>query len=383
MIAQAALVLTEEETMLKQSAHDFFTQKMPINTLRKLRDDNDPVGFDRERWREMAALGWAGILIPEEYGGTAFGYRGIGQIFEESGRQLAASPLVSTALTAAPLIAVGGSAAQKDDALTAIATGERIVALAFEEGSRHQPCRITTRAERTGAGYRLSGNKTCVLDGHVADQLIVVARTGAADDDPRGLTLFLVDTRCEGITCQRTTMVDSRNAANLQFSNVEVSAQAVLGECNAGYNLLEPVLDGARSGLAAEMLGSALEAFDRTRAYLNLRTQFGVPIGSFQALKHRAALMFCEIELTKSAVIAALSALDERTSDLALLASLAKAKASETLELVSNEAVQLHGGIGMTDAEEIGFFLKRARVAQQLFGDASFHRDRYAKLRGF
>ena len=189
--------------------------------------------------------------------------------------------------------------------------------------------------------------------------------------------------RSAGITRTRSFMVDSRNAARIRFHDVAVGADAVLGEVDQGAGVLEQVLDRGRIGLAAEMLGSAAEAFDRTLNYLKTRKQFGVPIGSFQALKHRAAEMFCEIELAKSVVLDSLSGLDERRNDVAQLASLAKARLSDTLFLVSNEGVQMHGGIGMTDEEEIGFFMKRARVAQATFGDAAFHRDRYATLEGF
>ncbi|NQV20644.1 MAG: acyl-CoA dehydrogenase family protein [Rhodospirillales bacterium] len=378
-----SMLLNEEQTLLKDAAHGFFEEKLPIPALRKLRDDKDTTGFDRDRWREMAEMGWAGVLVPEAYGGVEFGYKGLGQILEESGRTLAASPLVSTVLLCAPLVLAAGNEIQKQEVLGAIAGGERILALALEETQRHAPTRIATTAEKSGDGYRLNGAKTFVLDGHVADQLIVIARTSGANDDPRGLSLFLVDGNAKGLTRRRTVMVDSRNAANITLDNVDVGADALLGPLDDGFAVLEPVLDGARIGLAAEMLGNGLEAFTRTLEYLKMREQFGVPIGSFQALKHRAALMFCEIELTTSAVLEALTALDEKRNDVPQLASLAKAKACEMLELVSNEAVQLHGGIGMTDEEEIGFFLKRARVAQQTFGDAIFHRDRYATLMGF
>jgi alkylation response protein AidB-like acyl-CoA dehydrogenase len=356
---------------------------MPISSLRKLRDEKDATGFDRDLWREMVEMGWAGVLVPEAYGGVDFGYKGLGQILEESGRTLAATPLVSTVLVCAPLVLAVGSDAQKKEILGAVASGERILALALDETPRHAPARIATSAQKKGDGYTLNGTKTFVLDGHVADQLIVTARTSGEDDDPRGLSLFLVDANAKGLARTRTIMVDSRNAANVALDNVQVGADALLGPEGDGFAVLEPVLDGARIGLAAEMLGSGLEAFERTLEYLKIREQFGVPIGSFQALKHRAALMFCEIELTKSAVLEALTALDEKRNDVPQLASVAKAKASEMVELVSNEAVQLHGGIGMTDEEEIGFFLKRARVAQQTFGDAGFHRDRYAALMGF
>lgn len=377
------LVLNEEQNILKRSAQEFFSARQPLKALRTLRDHQDATGFDPRLWRAMADLGWAGILVPEAYGGAAFGYQGLGLILEEAGRSLAASPLISTALLGAPLLVNAGSEAQKRALLGAVAAGERVIALALDEQPRHAPIRIVTRAKPRGSGYVIKGSKVMVLDGHVADQLLVVARTSGADDAAQGLTIFLVDTTARGITCTRLALVDSRNAANVVFDNVEVAATAILGTLDTGYSALEPVLDGARVGLAAEMLGSGLEAFERTLRYLKLRVQFGVPIGSFQALKHRAALMYCEIELTRSAVREALTALDERRRDVPELASLAKAKACEMLELVSSEAIQLFGGIGMTDEEEIGFFLKRARVAQQTFGDAIFHRDRYATLMGF
>ena len=378
-----SMLPNEEQTILKHAAHEFFRARMPVASLRRLRDEREGAGFDPALWREMAAMGWAGILIPEAYGGSDFGYKGLGLLLEEAGRNLAASPLLSTALVAAPLILAAGSEAQKREILGAIAAGERIVALALDEGPRHAPAHHTLRADKRGDGYVLSGTKAFVLDGAAADQIVVVARTEGGPDDVHGLSLFVLDAQVPGVQRQRRHLVDGRNCADIRFDGVELSERALLGRANEGYALLEPVLDGARACLAAEMLGSGLEAFERTLAYLKLRTQFGVPIGSFQALKHRAAEMFCEIELTRSAVLEALSALDARREDVAELASLAKAKACDMLELVSNEAIQMHGGIGMTDEEEIGFFLKRARVAQLTFGDAHFHRERYATLAGF
>lgn len=378
-----SMLLNEEQTILKRSAQEFFKARVPVKKLRELRDARDPIGFDLDLWREMAALGWAGILIPEAYGGAEFGYKGLGQILEEAGRTLAASPLISTALLGAPLVLAAGNEGQKQAVLPAVASGQHILALALEEGPRHAPRHCATSASASGNGYRLQGSKTFVIDGHIADQLIVVARTGGAINDAAGLTLFLVDGHVPGLTRARTFMVDGRNAANLRFDGVEVSQDAVLGEIGQAYAVVETILDGARVGLAAEMLGNGLEAFERTLAYLKLRRQFDVPIGSFQALKHRAALMYCELELCRSAVLEALTALDEQRANVPVLATLAKAKACDMLELVSSEAIQMHGGIGMTDAEEIGFFLKRARLAQQLFGDAMFHRDRYATLLGF
>jgi alkylation response protein AidB-like acyl-CoA dehydrogenase len=369
------LILSEEAQMVRETAHAFFRERSPVTALRKLRDDNDPVGFSRDLWRQMAELGWTGFLVAEDDGGSAFGMTGLAQVMEAAGRTLTASPLLSTALIGASLLSLGGSEEQKAELLQPLLAGEHIVALALEEAARHSPDNIAVTAERDGTGYRLNGRKTFVLDGHIADTLIVVARTAGE------VTLFLVPG--EAATRKRLSMVDSRNAAVIQFDNVVLGPDAVLGRVGAGTGLLDLTLDRARAGLAAEMLGSAQEAFDRTVQYLKDRKQFGVAIGSFQALKHRAAQMFCEVEITRSAVLASVSALDGNANDAAALISLAKSKANETFYLCANEGVQMHGGIGMTDEHEIGFFMKRSRAAQATFGDTRFCRDRYARLMGF
>jgi len=369
------LILSEEAQMVRETAFDFFRERSPITALRKLRDDNDPVGFSRDLWKQMADLGWTGFLVSEDDGGSAFGMTGLAQVMEAAGRTLAATPLMSTALLGASLLALGGSEDQKAQYLPPLLAGEHIFALALEEGARHAPNQISTKAERDGAGYRLSGKKTFVLDGHIPDTLIVAARTDG------GVTLFLVPGEAANRT--RLAMVDSRNAALITLDQVAVGPNAVLGRLDGGADLLELALDRARAGLAAEMLGSANEAFDRTVQYLKDRKQFGVAIGSFQALKHRAAQMFCEVEITRSAVLAAVSALDSNANDAAVVVSLAKAKANETFFLCGNEGVQMHGGIGMTDEHEIGFFMKRSRVAQASFGNTAFCRDRYATLMAY
>jgi alkylation response protein AidB-like acyl-CoA dehydrogenase len=374
------LILSSEAQMVRDTALEFFKERSPITALRRLRDTNDPDGFSRGLWRKMAELGWTGFLVPEDHGGTEFGVLGLAQVMEAAGRTLAASALVSTALVGASLLAMAGSADQKAEHLPPLVAGERLFALALEEGSRHQPYRIDAKAEKQGAGYRLSGKKVFVLDGHIADVLIVAARTSGGRDDRDGITLFLVPGDAPGVTRLRTIMIDSRNAAQIRFDNV---SGEVLGRVDGGADVLDRVLDRARACLAAEMLGSATEAFDRTVQYLKDRKQFGVAIGSFQALKHRAAQMFCEVEVTRSAVIAACSALDENTNDATALAVLAKGKANDTLDLCGNEGVQMHGGIGMTDEHEIGFFMKRARVARATFGDTAFSRNCYAALMGY
>lgn len=372
------MILTDEARMVRETAFDFFRENSPITALRSLRDTRDPDGFSRPLWREMANLGWTGFLVPEDDGGSAFGMTGLAQVMEAAGRTLAATPLLSTALIGASLLALGGSDDQRAEILPGVLAGEHILALALEEGARHDPGHIDTQARPDGKGWRLTGRKSFVLDGHVADTLIVAART---PNDRPGLSLFLVP--AEAAQRTRLELVDSRNAALVRFDDVVLGPEAVLGGLGGGANLLEQVLDRARAGLAAEMLGSAQEAFDRTVQYLKDRRQFGVAIGSFQALKHRAAHMFCEVEMTRSAVMAAVSALDHQGNDAAALCLLAKAKANETLYLCGNEGIQMHGGIGMTDEHEIGFFTKRSRVAQATFGDTRYCRDRYAAMMGY
>jgi len=378
-----ALVLSSDALMVRDTAMDFFPTKSPVKEFRKLRDSNDPDGFSRQLWQEMADLGWTGFLVSEDHGGSEFGLTGLAQVLEASGRTLAATPLIATALVGASALELAGSSNQKADHLPGLVAGETLFALALEEGPHHAPNRIATTATGAGSGFVINGQKVFVLDGHVADILIVAARTAGSRNDRAGITLFLVPANASGISRTRNHMVDSRNAASIRFENVAVGADAVLGPIDGGADGLEAILDRARAGLAAEMLGSASEAFDRTLQYLKDRRQFGVAIGSFQALKHRAAQMFCEIEATRSAVLAATAAIDDRANDAAALVSLAKTKASETLRLCGDEGVQMHGGIGMTDEHEIGFFLKRARVAEATFGNAAFHRDRYASLMGY
>ena len=379
------MILNEEQNMLKDSAKSFCEENAPIGQLRKLRDEDSADGFDRDTWSQMVELGWAGIPFPEEHGGLAFGYKGLGVVTEETGRTLAASPLFATVWLGGTILNLGGSAVQKAELLPKVAAGELLLALALEESHRHNPYGVAANAVSTGDGYTISGSKKFVLDGHVADKLIVAARTSGAAGDRDGISLFLVDRDADGVAVTRTKMVDSRNAANVELSDVAVGAGALIGEAGKGADVLDPALDIARIGVSAEMLGSTQECFDRTVQYLKDREQFGVPIGSFQALKHRAANMFCEIELSKSCVLEALSALDEARDphEVAKLASLTKAKVGETFHTVSREGIQMHGGIGMTDEFDIGFFIKRAAVTEQTFGDVNFHRNRYGELEGY
>ena len=381
-----ALVLSEDQQLLKDSAKNFCEQNAPVSVLRGLRDSKDEQGYDQTIWSQMIDLGWAGMAIPEAYGGFDFGYGGLGVVLEETGKTLVSSPLISTVLAGATAIVQLGSETQKQDLLPKIVAGELLTAIALDEHVIHNPSKIATTATRIEDGYSLNGSKTFVLDGHIANMLIVVARTSGETDSEQGISLFLVDANAKGLNVARTIMVDSRNCSNIQFNNVAVAEDALLGELDQGFNGLDTVLDIARIGIAAEMLGSMQTVFESILEFLKQREQFGVLIGSFQGLQHRAAEMYSEIELCKSAVRAALAGLDDpdtTQAEIAELASMTKAKLSEVFFLVSNEGIQMHGGIGMTDEFDVGFFIKRARVAQQFLGDASFHRDRYATLNGF
>jgi alkylation response protein AidB-like acyl-CoA dehydrogenase len=376
-------VLSEEQTMIRDGAKSWVQEKSPVTAFRKMRDSGNLDGFDRNAWNEMAEMGWAGILIPEEFGGTGLGYLTLGLVLEETGRTLTASPLISTALTATSALLLGGNDAQKKKYLPQIAEGKLIATLAVDEGPHHVPEKIALKGEKSGNGYKLNGKKSFVLDGGTADLIIVPARTSGKPGDKNGITLFLVDGKANGLSREKLKTVDSRGVANLTLDNVEVGADAVLGSLDQGAGLLESTLDRARAGLAAEMLGHAMQSFDVTLEYLKTRVQFGQVIGSFQALQHRAARMFTDLELARSCVEGALQAIDRDANDVAQLASLAKAKVGDLVHLVSNEMVQMHGGIGMTDAHDAGLYLKRARAQEATFGGSSYHRDRYATLLGY
>lgn len=378
-----ALVLNEEQRLLQDTAREFLTTNAPVEALRKLRDSRDPTGYDGALWQQMAEMGWASIILPEQYGGLDFGFPGLGVVMEEMGRTLTASPLFASAVVGASAILLGGSDERKETLLPQIAQGSLTLALALEESHHHRPTSIATTATKSGDGYTLNGCKSFVLDGHSVDTLIVVARTSGDNNAAKGISLFLVPRDAPGVSVQRTLMADSRNCANISLENVTVAAEDIVGTVDEGWQTLEPVLDRGRAAIAAEMMGCALEAFDRTIAFLKEREQFGALIGSFQALQHRAAHMQSELELARSVLLQTLSTVDDAPDQLPLMASLAKARLNNLVKLVTNEAVQMHGGIGVTDELEIGFFLKRARVAMQVFGDTGFHEDRYATLCGY
>jgi len=363
--------------MLKDQANAWARDESPVTKFRQLRDSGAARRYDDATWQEISAMGWPGILIPEAFGGSDMDYATFGVVLEETGRQLVASPLLASGLVGASALLLGGSDAQKQHWLPRIAAGSAIVTLAVDEGPHHGPEQLALAATASGEGFKLDGSKVFVLEGGSADAFVVAARTDGAPGEQSGISLFLVPADASGLSVSALKTADSRGYADLTFAGVEVGADSVIGEVGNGFPLLDALLDRARAGLAAEMLGTACEAFDRTLEYLKTREQFGQVIGSFQSLGHRAATLFMDMEFARSCVEAALRAIDTDDPETPILCSLAKCKAGEFLHDMSNDMIQMHGGIGMTDEFDAGFYLKRARATEATFGGQSFHRRRY------
>ncbi len=375
--------LTEEQSMLKDQASAWASEQAPVLKFREMRDSGAEAAFVDTTWQAIVEMGWTGILIPEAYGGSDLGYLTFGVVLEELGRQLTASPLFASAYVGATAVLLGGNEAQQQALLPGVVDGSEILTLALEEGPRHAPENTALSAASADGGYVLNGAKTFVLEGMAATTFIVAARTSGAAGDSSGLTLFVVPADAAGVSRERLSVVDSRGYANVSFADVSVGAEQVLGTVDGGGELLEAILDRARAGVCADMMGTGAQAFDMTLEYLKTREQFGRVIGSFQALGHRAADLFSAMELARSCHEAALQAIDSNADDVALLSSLAKCRVGEFLHFMSNQLIQIHGGIGMTDEFDAGFYLKRARAVETLFGNRGYHRDRYARLLGF
>lgn len=370
----AKLVRTEEETMLADAARGFLDGAAPVSHLRGLRDAGKT--HDPDLWKEMAEMGWAGILVPESAGGSDMGHAAAAVLAEEMGKTLVASPFLSTAVIAATALRQVADD-RANAALARIASGEATYALAIDESNKFDPEASALEARPEGNGFRLTGTKGFVVDGGLADRLLVLANTG------NGLTLFDIPADRAGIDRTTQDMIDSRDAARIRFDDVEATGEDVVGQVDDAMTVLKPALEAGQSALAAEMAGLAAGAFGMTVDYLKERKQFGLEIGRFQALQHRAAHLWCETEVTASAILHAGRKLDEDPQNAALAVSLAKARATATASLAVREGVQMHGGIGMTDAFDMGFYMKRARVSAEWLGDYGYHAARVAQLRGF
>jgi alkylation response protein AidB-like acyl-CoA dehydrogenase len=376
------LYLNDDQAMLKDAAAPFIADAAPISHLRSLRNSGDATGFSRDVWKQFAEMGFTGVLVPEGKGGMGLGHAEAGIVLEEIGRNLAPSPFLTTSVAAASALKAAGGAVA-DEWLPRIAGGDAVIALAIDESQRHRPERTALKAERSGNGFRLTGTKTFVLHGHVADMLLVVARTGGAPGETDGLTLFAVPRDAAGMHADPRRLVDSSLASKMTLEGVEVDADAVVGEVDQGWAALAPLLASARAGSAAELLGVGQGAMDMTMTYLKQRKQFGQLIGEFQSLQHRAAHLYSELEIARAAVMKAQQLLDEGNAGAELMVSVAKAKAGQAANLAVREGVQMHGGIGMTDEYDIGLYMKRDRGLAEFMGDISYHTDRVARLSGY
>ena len=378
-----ALILTEEQTMLLESARDFLNSESPVSQLRHLRDTADTTGFSKALWKQFADMGFSGVLVPEAQGGMGLGYVEVGIVMAQIGHNLSASPFLASNVVATTALLHAGNPTQQALWLPRLASGSAIATLALEEHTKHRPTHIALSATPTVDGFILNGSKTFVLESHVADLLIVAARRAGEPGDLEGITLFLVDAKADGVDIERTVMADAHNAGRIRFNQVKVNSEAVLGPVDGGWTPLNAALNAGRAAVAAELLGVADEAFTRTVQYLKERKQFDQLIGEFQGLQHRAAQLYSELEITRAAVAQALSKLDTDPTTAGESVSIAKARAGRTATLAVQEAVQMHGGMGMTDEFDIGFFMKRARVLQELFGDSNFHLNQLAQSRGY
>ncbi len=377
-----AMLLNEDQSMLRDSARDFMASEAPVAHLRKFRDMDCKDGFSHSLWKQFAEMGFTGILIPEDDGGLGMGHVEAGIVLEEIGRNLSPSPFLTTSVGAVEALKAA------DSALRArwfpdIMSGDAIISLAIDEGSKHQPYKIATTAQRSGNGFRLNGTKQFVVQGASADMLIVAARTAGSSGEADGITLFAVEKNTAGLSTEAARLVDSSMAAHVKLDNVDVTADAVIGDVDGGGAVLATLLGATRVGAAAEMLGVGSGAMEITFDYLKQRKQFGKVIGEFQALQHRAAHLYGEIEMARSAVLKAQNFLDDGDPRGELYASVAKAKAGMASNLAVREGVQMHGGVGMTDEYDIGLYMKRDRGLAEFMGDIYFHAERVAQLNGY
>ena len=377
-----AMTLNEDQTMLRDSARDFMKSEAPTTHFRKYRDMECKDGFSHDLWKQFAEMGFTGILIPEADGGMGMGHIEAGIVLEEIGRNLSPSPFLSTSVAAVEVLKLADKA-MRERWFPGILAGETVIGLAIDEGVKHRPEKTACKAERSGNGFKLSGRKQFVVQGASSDMLIVAARTAGATGETDGLTLFAVEKDAAGLSMEAARLVDSAMAAHVTLDGVQLDADAVIGEVDGGWSVLTKMLDAGRVGAAAEMVGVGTGAMDITFDYLKTRKQFDRVIGEFQALQHRAAHLYGEMEGARSIVLKAQSLLDEGHAKAELYVAAAKAKAGLACNLSVREGVQMHGGIGMTDEYDIGLYMKRDRSLNEFFGDAYYHADRVATMNGY
>lgn len=378
-VPDQGLASNEDQQMIREAALQFLEEHQPISEHRALRDGDDPSGVSPKLWEEMVGLGWAGLLVPEAQGGAGLGFRELGVVLEALGRHVASTPLLSSSVLAASAISLvdGWSGAAE---AAGIADGSVHAALAFEESARFAPERVETSARREGSGFVLRGRKRPVVDGATADTLLVLARIDGTDGQAG---LFRVDPKSAGVSHTLLRWIDGRRAADMVFDDVKLGSDAQVGSTRPLSALVDGIVDRGAAAVSAELVGVAAAAFALTVEFLKTREQFGQPLAEFQALQHRCARMYVDVERTISLVQDALRGLDESTEDASIAASAAKAMASETARAVTEDCLQLYGGLGMTEEQDIGLYFKRARVGSLLLGDASYHYRRFARLNDF
>ncbi len=377
-----AMTLNDDQAMLRDSTRSFMESEAPVAHFRKYRDMECKDGFSHDLWKQFAEMGFTGILIPEAEGGLGLGHFEAGIVLEEIGRNLSPSPFLSTAVAAVEALKLADTA-MRQRWFPGIIAGETVIGLAIDEASKHRPEKTACVAERSGNGFKLTGHKQFVVHGTSSDMLIVAARTAGAAGETDGITLFAVEKEAAGLSMEAARLVDSAVAAHVKLDGVHVDADAVIGDVDGGWSVLTKMLDAGRAGAAAEMVGVGTGAMDLTFEYLKTRKQFDRMIGEFQALQHRAAHLYGEMEGARSIVLKAQSMLDEGHDKAALYVAAAKAKAGIACNLSVREGVQLHGGVGMTDEYDIGLYMKRDRSLNEFFGDTYFHADRVATMSGY
>ena len=372
-------LLTDDQKMLQETAAGFLADEGgPAKQLRHWRDTGCTDGYGTDLWKKFADLGLTGICIPENQGGLGLGSVEAALVLEEIGRNLTPSPFLTTAIAGAR--AIEGTA-HAERLYPGILAGESVLALAVDESRGHGPEKTALSAERRGNGFVLNGAKQFVVHGNSADVVLTVARTSGSPGDRDGLTMFAVPKGAAEV--DSVTLADSSKAARIKFDNVELDADAVVGEVDNGWTPLARALNAGRAGAAAELVGVAAGASTMTVDYLKQRKQFGKLIGEFQALQHRAAHLYGEIEIARAAALKAAELIDSGDARAELAVAVAKAKAADVASLAVREGVQMHGGIGMTDEHDIGLYLKREAVLGELFGDVYYHRNKVAELSGY
>ncbi|UCD09791.1 MAG: acyl-CoA/acyl-ACP dehydrogenase [Dehalococcoidales bacterium] len=372
--------LDEEQVMLKTSARDFLEKECPKELVREIMEDEEKA-YSPELWKKMAGLGWLGLSFPEEYGGADFSFLDLAVLLEECGRALVPGPLVPTVVHVGHTILAAGTEEQKQDILPRMINGELILTLAFqEENGSLEASGMTVKAEKSGDNYIINGTKLFVPDAHIADYLLCITRTTDGADKEEGITLFLVDSKADGVQVEILKTMTGEKLCEVVFNNVSVPAKSIIGEVDKGWPVVVKMKHEAEVAEAAWMTGGARWALDTTIDYAKERIAFERPIGSFQAIQHKLAEIALEVEGSTSIIYYAAWTIMENAPDIAMAASMAKAWCGESYKRAVFDGVQIHGGIGFTWDHDMHLYFKRAKACEVNFGDSDYHREKVAKL---